>query len=428
MGKSSLDQADLESIDNDFVFAALNQQYFDALYYNAFNKSLNDFHGIPRPSKWLGKNWKSIKIIKLLSRTMSFGWAYVVFYVYSFAKLHKLALKKSKLDSNEIMPDAIALAVCDHSCKTILKTSSSHQSFAWLLPPNDCVTDQFKARMNSATVDVLAVLSWKEILLLFIKSLLAHQLILNRHGISLAWQSYPALDWMLTYGALIKIKPKLVLTAEHHDRWAVMADCYCNTPAGIAAKSAVELTQHGKESSSTYEFFKIDSGAKGLPYKLMNVVSLFVYSNEQLDVFLESIIRRDDKSRKFLCIDYISQSIDLTKTEDLHPTILFVGHSICESFQMALCERLSLRHEICVYYKPHPTAAHSQEAEDANWTIIQDKNFFPAVDFIISYPSTLVDEYSTMQIEALVHPLNAKDCDLEIYVELALDMIKRTPR
>jgi hypothetical protein len=145
------------------------------------------------------------------------------------------------------------------------------------------------------------------------------------------------------------------------------------------------------------------------------VSKLFVYDRKQSTLFLEEII--DSKSNNFQPIEIIfeKQSIELKSLSK--KAILFVGHSFCEVFQAALYRKLEFLSEYDFYYKPHPTSKLGESIKSQDWVIIGDRNFFPRVNFLISYPSTLVDEYLSEDIKSVIHPLNARLEDLEVVID-----------
>ena len=57
------------------------------------------------------------------------------------------------------------------------------------------------------------------------------------------------------------------------------------------------------------------------------------------------------------------------------------------------------------------------EILNKNWTFIQEKNYFPAVDLLISYPSTLVTEYSNNGVAAVIHNVNAEMIEVQNTVD-----------
>jgi hypothetical protein len=88
--------------------------------------------------------------------------------------------------------------------------------------------------------------------------------------------------------------------------------------------------------------------------------------------------------------------------------ILFVGHSICLDLHIHLFNELKSAHSIVTFYKPHPTEKIEKRILEQNWKLISDKHFFPKVDFLISYNSTLTIEYQNLGIESIVHPISLK--------------------
>lgn len=277
----------------------------------------------------------------------------------------------------------------------------------WLLPQNFEVPSQYRCKLGIDYVKAIDVIDFSDIWSIFKKTINIHQSILIESGPAMSWQTYAAFDWVVMYAALLKIKPDLILTAEHHDRWAVMADRFCNKMRAVNRECAITVVQHGKEHSATYKSPQGESDERDLPYKLKNIRKLFVYDDEQRDIFLNNIIDREVISDDFEVVNYGKPLLKLADVDQDMISILFVGHPFCEQFQMQLCEKLCNELKANIYYKPHPTAKPSPKVFNEKWTVVADNYFYPRVNFVISYPSTLVDEYEVHNIKAFVHPLKA---------------------
>ncbi|MDC7716944.1 hypothetical protein PQU95_06920 [Vogesella sp. DC21W] len=408
MGTSDLKLNAIDNLEQDFACAASNQYFFDCLYYEFFNKSLCDFHGLPRPAKWLGRNPSIVAVIKYTSLFLSYAWAYVLFYCHLFYKVVTSLYVKRKSEKNVLLHGVVFLAVCEHSCNTIFNSPVSTKFCTWLLPQNIEVPSKYKCTPGIDFVKAIDVIDFSDIWGVLKKSITIHQLIIDKSGPDMSWQTYSVFDWVVMYAALLKLKPSLILTAEHHDRWAVMADRFSSRMQRLNRECAITIVQHGKEHSSTYENFLGQTREKGLPYKLKNVKKLFVYNDEQREIFLGNIIDANAIADDFEVLNYDRPSLKLTDVDGGVMSILFVGHPFCEQFQMLLCERLCKVLKANVYYKPHPAAKPSPKVFNASWNVIADDYFYPRVNFVISYPSTLVDEYEVHRIKAFVHPLKAE--------------------
>ena len=99
-----------------FCHTVLNQYFFDERAYINFNRKITDFNGIPRPSKWLGKNRFILSIILKYSNYLRFFWSYIFSYIlFTVQALNcctNLAIKKNLYPS---FRKTLALAACNRS-------------------------------------------------------------------------------------------------------------------------------------------------------------------------------------------------------------------------------------------------------------------------------------------------------------------------
>jgi hypothetical protein len=224
-------------------------------------------------------------------------------------------------------------------------------------------------------------------------------------------QSYTALRWFVVRAAIDKLPGSLVM-AEHFDRWAVLVDRSAGR-SSIGARRSLGLVQHGSVTALS----NVDDRSSGLPRfatRLLNVTHLYVYGPAEEAVFRDVILGRSALAQAPQ-IRHFRPSIELHGIGDKPRSILFVGHSMCEEFQASVYRRISRDTDLRIFYKPHPLAPMSSAAAQVGWTIISDSNWFPKVDLLISYPSTLVAEYGAMGIPAVTHSLNA-GCDSADFV------------
>ncbi|MCU7373352.1 hypothetical protein PEC18_21630 [Paucibacter sp. O1-1] len=95
---------------------------------------------------------------------------------------------------------------------------------------------------------------------------------------------------------------------------------------------------------------------------------------------------------------------DLAATD--RPSVLFVGHPLCEAAHCALMTALCQVIDVQTFYKPHPTTGAGRQIAELSWTVIQGRTVFPRVDLIVSYPSTMVAEYASHSVPAVVHSMD----------------------
>ena len=83
---------------------------------------------------------------------------------------------------------------------------------------------------------------------------------------------------------------------------------------------------------------------------------------------------------------------------------------MCERGQLSLGSQLStLSDNIVLYYKEHPKARASEKAKKTKWNFITDDDYFPDVDIVISYPSTLAYQYKELNKIVILHELDNID-------------------
>lgn len=397
-----------------FASSARNQQVFDRYYYKLLGLNFSAFWGVPRPSKWAKRHFALLSVMRIFAPIISVLWCYFFAYLFIFAKFFFLFLKLRDVHFSEA-GKTVALAICDRSCIVLsreLKVSSLEREVIWLVPDGVSLSAATLKNLSSTPVLASSVLSRSEIFEAFVFSLKAHALLVSQLGTRLGMQSYILPNWAIFNFSLVKLSPSLIATAEHHDRWAVAADFYCAEMDVGVSGAGIMLVQHGLEHAETYRAIADLTGNVGLPYRLKFVRQLYLYNLDQSIIFFDHIIS-DLVDRQCVVLKRISSSMLLSSVSADRTSILFVGHPICEDFHMAVLAELAGRYDLNFFYKPHPAAKESAKVRDADWKVITDASFFPAVNFIISYPSTLVAEYDFYNIPAVVHAIDASNAEVK---------------
>ena len=144
-----------------------------------------------------------------------------------------------------------------------------------------------------------------------------------------------------------------------------------------------------------------------LPTRLLSVNHLLVYSESDAQVFKEEILSRRCNDHGVI-VSLYRPCIALTDivTPNGARSILFVGHPLCEAAHCALLASLREKGEWQLFYKPHPTSPASAYIWEQPWTVVTGRTVFPRVDLIVSYSSTMVSEYATHGIPAVVHRMD----------------------
>lgn len=161
--------------------------------------------------------------------------------------------------------------------------------------------------------------------------------------------------------------------ANHYDEWSTlfykMAREYGFTRI---------LYQHGIENqSSVFPKFKLGS-----------LELLYCYSKDQADYFKKFIF--DDIKR----VIFFSPSIELNETK-LSNTVLIVGHGMSQNYQNELkAIDHYLKNGMAVFYKPHPIfKKRTTTRQSQSFIFVNDVGYFPKVDKLVHFGSTLAHEY-----------------------------------
>ena len=408
-----IDRELLECCGTQFILAAKNEQAFDRLYYRLLGLSSDDYNCIPRPSKWIKRFPWTLTIIRLGSRFFTYAWSYVLFYVHVPVKV-VVALVKQKPNRRGFcgVGGEVVFAICDRSCAVLSRVCGASGSEVWLSPGGVVLSKRSRRGIKVGPLDPKEILEPSEIMLVAILAFKVHRKIVADIGASMSLQTYVLVEWLLMFAAIIALSPKKICTAEHHDKWAVLADIYCAELKRRGGCCELEIAQHGKEYRATYEMMsEIVDG--GLPYRLRSISKLHIYGSEQQSIFEEYIISPNSLvGEGRLVVEFLKHQIDLVEVDGYEVNVLIVGHPICEKFQAELFRFLDKDPKTIFFYKPHPTAPAGKCVELTDWTLIADHDFFPRADLVISYPSTLVDEYESEGVAALIHSLDAVEADL----------------
>ncbi|WP_322803500.1 hypothetical protein SO574_01140 [Vibrio alfacsensis] len=193
---------------------------------------------------------------------------------------------------------------------------------------------------------------------------------------------YSAILWLPELNAFFKLvksqRPKKIHMCNHYDRWAYILSFYSKY-YGVD----LELHQHGIVNKD----YK--------PHKKLPIISkLYAYNTEQVNIFCENICKT------VLTYECIKPKINLSPISiDKKSSLLIVGHGDA-NIMKSLCnmandlESLNLH----IFIKPHP-AFDFMKTNDVfildDIDMIDDKHFFPDVDYLCHCGSTLAVEYES---------------------------------
>lgn len=374
------------------IWAIKNEIVVDDVLYTLFNSSAKEYACIPRPSKWINRFSKKNIFLKIILKLTRFFWLVGLGPLFSFMEMLKWEREWRRVYVPIETPEGeFALGFSTRAFEIIPKAlESSHLNWIivpWIIPnPAPAITNQISILSLLTPGDFSLALSLAK----KVHLKMAMDKTLSQHIV----QNYVVYRWLIVRIALERFKGRNFYTAEHFDRWAVLAD----------RLNSLTLIQHGALGSLDVN----DEFAFKLDYKLRNVRHLYVFNKFSERLFLDFVL-----AKKPLEISKFNTSIQLQDVKAINLKVLFVGHTICEDFQIALYQKILKKYKMTIYYKFHPLSPPSEKVKNQGWQLISDKSFFPRVDLLVSYPSTLVDEYAIYEIPATLHSLNASSSDLE---------------
>lgn len=386
----------------EYMCALKNELSVDEYMYSLENKTAKQYGYMPRPQKWILKFKDKPLLVCFIAFLLKILFVIGGFVIH-FRELIRMLFLKLNAQSIESANDDVvyALGFSERAydvIPTVVKKNIVWIDFPWVDRP---VT-------QGESVDFIDLVSFRDLFEAFLYASMApYSLVLRKQFNTTVLQTYTAFRWYLTHIVLSKVDCQGVVIAEHFDRWAVLTDSVvAEKRKSCCPHMSFHIVQHGSlgiQNTKTVEHsfnFKID-----IPCRLKNVTSLYVYDDFSKDVFFDSILSLE--SIGDIEVFYFKPSIQLVKVkiDKSLPVVLIVGHPICFNYQLMIYD--NIKDYAVVYYKPHPTVKAPAEIKSREWMVIDEKNFFPVVDCVISYPSTLVEEYSLHAVKCVVHPINA---------------------
>lgn len=379
------------------IWAIKNEIVVDLELYKMFNTDADDFANTPRPSKWLAKFSKNNLLLKIVLRLVRFSWKIgfgTIFSAREAFRFYKMWKNEPevKLEFNQDVGLGFSERAYELIPVALKKPLDCWIIFPWSGPRKIAASSKqisFISLLKSGDFFHALFLSRK------VQKKMAKSSKLSNHII----QSYVSCRWFLVRIALERLNAKSFYTAEHFDRWAVLADRL----VAHRSDSTLSLVQHGSlgglEGGASFPF--------NLAYRLRNVRHLFTFNKQSEEIFLGHVLKGNSP-----VISSFNLSIKLEPVKSDKIKVLFIGHTICEEFQIELYQKIMESTEILAFYKPHPLSPPGPKVNQAGWQVITEKSYFPQVDRLVSYPSTLVDEYAIFGVPVTMHSLNAKTEDV----------------
>jgi hypothetical protein len=399
----------------DYFAATRNEIAVDEMFLALSKMQGSNVGYIPRVPYWIDLASRKPYVTRNFSRVLRWFWlaggstAFFTAQYLKFAFIHRLISGLAELKS-----DGAILALSTRAYDTISPIYFPNLPTKWLTVP---WVPKHRLSMGAQELPMLSILD-KSDLSSSLADALAVTRRMKRNRSFSPWilQAYTAFRWFLLRRAMNRLEGVLV-TTEHYDRWAVLVDRAVRE-SRRASPSFVNLivVQHGAMGALNQEK-SISRSSLNLPTKLRQVDELYAYNQDEADAFQAMVFANRNISR-ILGIRFFKPTIELTG--DLisdRKRLLIVGHPICEPFHIEIFKNLKNFEHVEIFYKPHPKAPMSAPLVSVGWKIIKDSNFFPRVDLLVSYPSTLVIEYKNVGVPSFVHPLDINIDHVSTFIE-----------
>ncbi|MDP3625761.1 MAG: hypothetical protein Q8S12_04165 [Hydrogenophaga sp.] len=376
---------------------------------------------IPRVQRWAPSGLRRPCLWANIARLARLLWPLVgapLLFTLQAMSLWR-AMPRMEISPRVIAVDHIGLGFSSRAMQLIRTPAFDPAPACWLVVPWVSVPTLPSELLR---IDLMEVLSAKDLRDAWLDAMAATLVAVRRRDLS-QWilQTYTALRWFAARRAVDRLGGTLY-TAEHYDRWAVLADravrrSHANnhSPQAEGPRGLV-LVQHGVvvptgNKPDTSEELRLST-------RLSRVDALHAFDDAS-ETFFRLRVLTIAGNRRLPNVKRFVPNITLSATGEAAGTItlLFVGHPFCEELHLhALAEIQRTMPNVATYYKPHPLAAMSPTMAAAGWQFVKDSQFFPAVDLLISYPSTLVVEYEAQGIRALVHPINMRSAEAQPFL------------
>jgi hypothetical protein len=394
----------------DYLQATDNEILFDLNDYRFLKIDPAVCGYLPRPTKWVSRVDPYFNLSKLVWLFTAFFWRFggaTLFHFAQFLYWYAYSRFRVQKDAKVQFSEGFALALSSRASEVIHPHNMQNVPISWITFPWAPVD---RLPTGSRRIDVFSLLNGRDLLRAFLNSVAATRSQRRRKGAAL-WllHSYTAFRWFAVREAIEKLDGHLVM-AEHYDRWAILVDSVVLSQTRRDGRKAnngrLVLVQHGRVAG----FGNAEQTALHIDLKrrLKAVSELHVYDKQSEQIFGNAVLTASCM-RRGVQVKYFNPRVTLQETDDQPEgtiQVLFVGHPACENLHAFVLKNLKPEYAIKAYYKPHPLMPMGAELFELDWTVIQDKSYFPSVNFLVSYPSTLVVEYASCGIPAAMHPID----------------------
>lgn len=354
---------------------------------------------VPRVQRWSARALRFPRLMRAAASVAVVSWpCFIAPALFSMQLLQLMLLKARQGTSPPLRNGSVIGAGFSERAVELINTRGFPvRAEAWLTFP---WVGETASAGRPQQVGCLGLIRYRDLAAAWIDAMAA--VLSWRHSRQLApWilQTYTAMRWFVAIRAIESTNAHW-LCAEHYDRWAVLLDRTVRRHRG-----GWTLVQHGSVTGLSGQ------DTLELPTRLRRVSQLICFDQDSLDFFHRKVLALGACACPVTNVIH-RPSIQTRRLVDREAglRLLIVGHPFSESLQVRLHEKIcSIFPSVVCFYKPHPHAAMSHDMRTVGWRLVEDPACFPEVDLLLSYPSTLVNEYASAGIEGVIHPISGNE-------------------
>lgn len=325
--------------------------------------------------------------------SLSISFLTIIYYCFFFIQyLFKTSIY-SKKNANILAVKGNTLCLCFTPLfvKRVNNTGFDKKENIWIIGPN--ISDKRTLKQEHRCIEYKDFIVFKDICALTltgIKSCFIYMFKYYKYLIPI----YKGPEYYSVYYSLRNFSETSWVFSNQSDKWAILFD-------NLPAKEKI-LLQHGIDYPFDY-----------LPYKLKSISQFYAISKGTWE-----------NSAKYLLdcspeLHFLMPTIQLEDIGNKRHSVLLISYFLFFEEEQKILLLLS-SFDVDVYVKLHPTQSDSinkryYDLQNIYSFEIVEKNFFPKVDFVISYFSTLAYEYNAYNIAFFIYSKDSLDIDKLAY-------------
>lgn len=358
-----------------------NAVYLNKIYKLTENEEYTEILGISQQKRIFRKHPLIFRFYAIL---IIFSYPFFLLYKLICALLHPI--NNISFDTEYIcLPTSSALSrVLDNT--DIKDVPKIWIDLPWKSKNEVTVTDH---------IDIFQLLTRKEILFCAYDSLKVFLFVLFKYGLNNILFEYYNYLWFLYVTAVEKVaNEKTIIFCSHMDEWTVALDNF-NAKRKILIQHGTMAIRHNKYGLTQQDLSylsKQNCWTYNAAYKYSTVDILYSFTEDEYDLVCESIL----KNKPYKKIS--GYGISLNTIDHNKKNILIIGYyPKFNKIEELILESLQ-DNRFNLYLKNHPTVDSSQYSRMLNYYhfILINENFYPDVDIVFSYQSTLALQYQAM--------------------------------